>query len=104
MESQHVAVIWAEPQASDGMRFKLKALILGGPDDTPELWCQGLDWGHGNGVHSGVTGECLPYQEGRSIPRDFEQTVTYDTPGTYQATFEHGSLSATTTIVAPWTP
>jgi hypothetical protein len=74
--------------------FRLVAEIKGGRDNDPDLYCQPLTWGFGDGPALTVTPMCAPWTQDVMIRRRFDTRHAYEHAGTYNVTFSYGPLTA----------
>ena len=81
------------------LTVRLVAEIRGGPDNNPDLYCQGWEWDFGDGMVAAVMPGCLPWTADANISRRFTETYTYDSPGTYEIRFSTGPLDPVTAVV-----
>lgn len=81
--------------------FTFAAEIVGGPDNNPDLYCVASTWGLGDGPPLTVTPSCTPWTPDVAIPRRFEVSHTYADPGSYEATFAYGPLTASVVVEVP---
>ena len=95
-------ILWVEPVGNADFTVKLRAEIVGGLDNNSNLYCQSFRWWLGNGIEMSYDGLCAHAWNADVInDREYEQVVTYDAPGTYEASFEFGPISGTTTVTIP---
>ncbi|MCH8825828.1 MAG: hypothetical protein IIB16_02635 [Chloroflexi bacterium] len=92
------ATVRAEPVAKEPLAVILFADIVGGSDNSKDLYCAGTEWQFGDGIGVAMSASCLPWTAESSIQRHFEQSYTYGAPGTYEVTFTHGPVKATTVV------
>lgn len=70
------------------VRVVFTAELTGGADDFEEYYCPSVEWDWGEGTVSQTTGDCDPYQAGKSeIRRRFTVEHTYDRGGSYRVSF-----------------
>ena len=81
------------------LTVRLAAEIRGGPDNNPDLYCQGWEWDFGDGTGAAVMPGCLPWTADAKISRRFTETYTYDSPGTYEITFSTGPVDPVTVVL-----
>ena len=74
----------------------LVADIVGGPDNSQELYCPGTQWQFGDGIGMSSSASCIVWTPDVKINRRFEQIYTYDAPGTYKVTFTRGPVASET--------
>jgi hypothetical protein len=73
------------PVSFSPSRVTVSAELRGGADTDEELYCPGLEWDWGDGTTSEATGDCEPFEAGKSvIKRRFVSTHTYTTSGSYR--------------------
>lgn len=66
-------------------RVVVTAELRGGADDSPELYCQSLEWEWGDGTTSEANLDCEPFQAGVSeIRRRWTSSHSYDIGGNYR--------------------
>ncbi len=59
--------------------------LKGGPDDSEEFYCPGLEWDWGDGTKSEATSDCEPFQAGVStLQRRFSTDHVYNTSGRFR--------------------
>ena len=85
-----------EAVAGQPLTVLLVADIVGGPDNSQELYCPGTQWQFGDGIGMSSSASCMVWTPDVKIKRHFEQIYTYDAPGTYKATFTHGPVASET--------
>jgi hypothetical protein len=51
-------ILWVEPVGDDDFTAKLRAEIVGGLDNTADLYCQSFRWWLGNGIEVSYDGLC----------------------------------------------
>ncbi|MCH7801806.1 MAG: hypothetical protein IIC24_09730, partial [Chloroflexi bacterium] len=88
-----------QPVAGSPLEVRLVADIVGGEDNAKCLYCQGVTWSFGDGSQIAVSLGCHAWTPDSSFMRHWEETYTYENPGTYQVSFEYGSLAKVTTQV-----
>ncbi|MCH9038987.1 MAG: hypothetical protein IIC23_06300 [Chloroflexi bacterium] len=92
------ATVRAEAVPNEPGGVILFADIVGGSDNSKDLYCAGTEWQFGDGIGVAMSASCLPWTAESSIQRHFEQSYTYGAPGTYEVTFTHGPVKATTVV------
>ena len=92
------ATVRAEAVPNEPGGVILFADIVGGSDNSKDLYCAGTEWQFGDGNGMAMIASCLPWTAESNIQRHFEQSYTYDAPGTYEVTFTHGPVKATTVV------
>ena len=92
------ATVRAEAVPNEPGGVILLADIVGGSDNSKDLYCAGTEWQFGDGIGVAMSASCLPWTAESSIQRHFEQSYTYGAPGTYEVTFTHGPVKATTVV------
>jgi hypothetical protein len=87
-----------EAVAGQPLTVFLVADIVGGPDNSQELYCPGTEWQFGNGIGMSSSANCMGmvWTPDVKINRRFEQIYTYDAPGTYKVTFTRGPVASET--------
>ncbi|HEY8535413.1 MAG TPA: hypothetical protein VIL25_03155 [Vicinamibacterales bacterium] len=66
-------------------RVRVDAELRGGSDDSPELYCPGVEWDWGDGTRSEARTDCEPFEPGKSeIQRRFTASHQYNMPGRYE--------------------
>lgn len=88
----------AELVPNEPWAVTLIAEIVGGADNNEDLYCVGTEWQFGDGNGMAMMPSCLPWTPESTMQRYFEETYTYEGPGTYEVTFTHGPVSATTVV------
>jgi hypothetical protein len=69
-------------------RVVVSADVNGGPDDFEEFYCASVEWDWGDETRSNNTGDCDPYEAGKStIKRRFTADHVYRTAGDYRVVF-----------------
>ena len=69
-------------------RVVLTADVRGGDDDFQDLYCATEEWDWGDDTVSKNTGDCDPYEAGKStIKRRFSADHTFQTAGEYRVQF-----------------
>jgi hypothetical protein len=84
-----------EVDRSQPLTVTIIADVVGGPDNNKDLYCHGIEWQFGDGMGVGVMPGCIMWTSDSKIERHFEETYTYDSPGTYEITFTYGPLAPT---------
>ena len=70
------------------VRVVFTAELTGGANDFQEYYCPSVEWDWGEGTVSQTTGDCEPYEEGKSeIKRRFTVEHTYPRGGNYRIAF-----------------
>jgi hypothetical protein len=70
------------------LRVRVTVDLRGGPDDYADLYCPAVEWQWGDDVVSENSGDCDPYQAGKSsIQRHYHAEHIYRQQGTYRITF-----------------
>ena len=92
------ATVRAEAVPNEPGGVILFADIVGGSDNNKDLYCVGTEWQFGDGNGMAMIASCLPWTAESNIQRHFEQSYTYGAPGTYEVTFTHGPVKATTVV------
>ena len=91
----------AQPAAGEAMTYDFAAELIGGPDNNEKLYCTGTGWDFGDGTAFASIPMCIQWTPDITIQRNFEQTHTYEAPGTYEVTFTRGHLSQTFSVDVP---
>ena len=90
-------------RAEAGRGRKADAALQGGhhrgPDNSKDLYCQGVSWEFGDGTAMAMMPACLPWTSSARFPRHFEETYTHKAAGTYRVTFTYGPLPPETITV-----
>lgn len=83
----------AEPDSDNPRTVRLVANIVGGADNSRDLYCGGFEWSFGDGT-PGIAAMpgCIPWSPEVTVPREFEMTHSYEKAGTYEPTFSYGPL------------
>ena len=69
-------------------RVVATAEVTGGSDDFQDFYCPSVEWDWGDGTTSTATGDCDPYEAGKSeIKRRYVQEHTYQSAGIGRSTF-----------------
>lgn len=70
------------------LRVRVAVDIQGGPNDYQEFYCPTVEWDWGNGTMSERSGDCGPYEAGKStIERRFSNEHQFRQAGTYKVVF-----------------
>ncbi len=70
------------------VRVVFTAELTGGANDFEEYYCPSVEWDWGEGTVSQTTGDCAPYEPGKSeIKRRFTVEHTYSRGGSYRVSF-----------------
>ena len=79
----------ASPQAGfSPLRIVLTAELKGGDNDYPEFYCPTVEWIWGDDTRAQTTGDCDPYQAGKSeIQRRYTVSRVFNTSGEYRVEF-----------------
>jgi hypothetical protein len=98
--SQTAAQLTLSADLVDGPRraYRFVAMIAGGPDNNPDLYCVATTWGFGDAPSMTVTPSCAPWTPEVSIQRRLEMSHIYEAPGRYDVTVAYGPLTAQTTL------
>ena len=89
----------AEPVPGQALTVRFTAEIIGGRDNSRDLYCQGPTWEFGDGTSVASMPGCVPWTPNATVPRHHEHTYTYERPGIYEATFTYGPLGPVTVNV-----
>ncbi len=83
-------------------RVVLTAEILGGPNDFEEFYCATVQWEWGDGTQSESSGDCEPYEAGKSEMKRRYTVQHVFTAGSWHVNFrlKHGSRSVGAATVA----
>ena len=81
------------------LTVRFAAEIVGGSDNSKDLYCKGETWEFGDGRGDRSFTECLVWSPTSKFTRQHQQTYTYEKPGTYKASFAYGPLSPVTVSV-----
>ena len=104
-DSPAVVHLRVEPVTSRPLTVRFTAEIIGGLDNSKELYCEWTAWEFGDGRRSQSATECLVWSPAAKFDRQHEQTYTYEKPGTYEALFAYGPLApVTVTVDVQYTP
>ena len=100
----HLGIYWLSLQAvpDEGpapLTVSFNAEITGGPDTSPELYCQEQTWDLGDGRRVGVYGLCKAWRPGVKIDRHFQLVHTYTKPGIYEVSVSIGPLESEPMLV-----
>ena len=82
----------AEPVAGQPRTVRFVAELTGGPDNNRDLYCQGTEWQFGDGIGMATMPGCIEWTPSVEVPRRFEETYTYKSAGTYEASFSYGPV------------
>jgi hypothetical protein len=85
-----------EAVAGQPLTVLLVADIVGGPDNSQELYCPGTQWQFEDGISMSSSASCMVWTPDVKINRHFEEIYTYDAPGTYKVTFTRGPVTSET--------
>ena len=79
----------ASPQAGfSPLRIVLTAELKGGDNDYAEFYCPTVEWIWGDDTRAQTTGDCDPYEAGRSeIQRRYTVSRIFNTSGEYRVEF-----------------
>jgi hypothetical protein len=70
------------------VRVVVTADLNGGPNDSEEFYCAGVEWEWGDDTRSTNSADCDPYEAGKSeIKRRFTADHTYRVAGEYRVQF-----------------
>ena len=76
------------------LTVQLVAEIVGGADNSIDLYCHGWEWQLGDGTAIAISPGCTPWTPDATFPRLFEETYTYEKPGIYEVRFSYGPLTS----------
>jgi|GEM_PF-213124 len=83
----------AEPDSDNPRTVRLVANIVGGADNSRDLYCGGFEWSFGDGsLGIAAMPGCIPWSPEVTVPREFEMMHTYEKAGTFEAMFSYGPL------------
>jgi hypothetical protein len=83
----------AEPDSDYPRTVRLVANIVGGADNSRDLYGNGFEWSYGDGTPGIATMPgCIPWSPEVTVPREFEMTYSYEKAGTFEVTFSYGPL------------
>jgi hypothetical protein len=88
-----------EVDRSQPLTVTIIADIVGGPDNNKDLYCHGIEWQFGDGMGVAMMPGCIMWTSESKIQRHFEETYTYNSPGTYEVIFTYGPLAPTSTEI-----
>ena len=94
--NQATAQLRVETVSGSPLTVRLIADIVGGADDDQNLYCQGVTWSLGDGNRIAMMPGCVMFTKGSTFSRHWEETYTYDKPGTYEVSFTYGPLAPAT--------
>ncbi len=80
------------------VEISFTARIVGGPDSSPELHCQGERWDFGDGKGTVKAFDCPGWEPKYKTLRLFTEVHVYETPGTYTVRFTYGPLEGSATV------
>ena len=76
------------PMGFSPLRVRAVADVRDGTDDYAEFYCPTIEWDWGDGTTSENSGDCNPYEAGKStIQRRFSSEHIYRQGGTYRVVF-----------------
>ena len=77
-------LISADPLAGPApLKIRLRGTLMGGPDNSRDLYCAPARWDFGDGKKMEWLPDCLAWTPGARIQRSFETEYTYDRAGSY---------------------
>ena len=76
------------------LTVRFVAEIAGAADNSVDLYCHGWEWQFGDGTVIALSPGCTPWTPDATFPRHFDETYTYEAPGTYEVTFSYGPLTS----------
>jgi hypothetical protein len=88
-----LALRW-EQVSGQPLTVSLVAEIVGGPDNSRDLFCVGSSWEFGDGLGQAAMPGCVPWSPDVKIVRHHKANHTYDRPGAYKVVFEYGPLNS----------
>ena len=79
----------ASPQAGfSPLRIVLTAELKGGDSDHPDFYCPTIEWVWGDDTRAQTTGDCDPYEAGKSeIRRRYTTSRIFNISGEYRVEF-----------------
>ena len=92
-DSEATTVLSVETVTGNPLTVRLIADIVGGADDGQDLHCQGITWSLGDGNQIALMPGCIMFTKGSSFSRHWEETYTYEKPGTFEVSFVYGPLA-----------
>lgn len=76
------------PMGFSPLRVRTVAEVRDGSDDYADFYCPTIEWDWGDGTMSENTGDCNPYEAGKStIQRRFTSEHIYRQGGAYRVVF-----------------
>jgi len=77
-------LISADPLAGPApLKIQLRGTLMGGPDNSRDLYCAPAKWDFGDGKQMEWLPDCLAWTPDAKIQRSFETEYTYDRAGSY---------------------
>ena len=92
-------ILTAEPVRGELLTMRFTADLVGGPDNSRELYCTGVTWEFGDGTGVAMMPGCVEWTPDVQVNRHIEQTYKYDKAGSYDVTLRLGPLPPTTIAV-----
>ena len=91
-ESVPVVTLRPSLPSDQPLTIHLVAELVGGSDNSQELYCQGKSWDFGDGTVSADMPACARWTPEWRVQRHFEMAHAYYAPGTYDISFTYGPL------------
>ncbi len=76
------------------LEVNFRGELVGGPDDNPDYYCVERTFTFGDGISQSATPDCVEWQPGLSIKRQYTANYVYDKPGEYEVTFSLGDAQS----------
>jgi Ca-activated chloride channel family protein len=68
--------------------------LIGGPDDNRDYYCVEHVFNFGDGISQAAMPDCIEWQPGTKIERDYTANYVYEKPGEYEVTFSLGGTQS----------
>ncbi|MCH8061920.1 MAG: hypothetical protein IH861_05405, partial [Chloroflexi bacterium] len=92
-------ILTAQPVDGQLLTMRFTAELVGGADNSKELYCTGTTWEFGDGMGIAMTPACIQWTPDVRVNRHLEQTYKYDRAGEYEVTLRLGPLPPETIVV-----
>lgn len=77
------------PAGASPVRVRVAVELRGGSNDYADFYCASVEWDWGDGTMSESSGDCEPYEAGKStIRRSYANEHTYREAGSYRVIFK----------------
>ncbi|MCH7626528.1 MAG: PKD domain-containing protein, partial [Chloroflexi bacterium] len=92
-------ILAAVPVEGEPLTMRFTAELVGGADNSKELYCTSTTWDFGDGMGVAMMPSCFVWTPDVMVNRHLEQTHEYDKAGEYEVTLRLGPLPPETIMV-----